>query len=484
MPEKKQKSGKEHPLEDQDLVRLKPILGIKPGHYLACLYGAALILILFFILLYPGIKNPGALVSVISEPWGAAVLVDGVYMEAAPCKIFVPKGRRDIEISLPGFLSKKSAVDIGSRLFASALFPLKIEIREKLTAASNSEAFISEAAEYAAWTFAGEPTATYQVPLSLSEAAYRYGGAASDPAVRSFMEDTICAASRFAITRASLRDLIRAKTLLDNQGLSPSPLSLLGSAEDVIVFLDENPEAALWLSETLQGEAASIVKSSSWYGTQYDASYKDSLKSRFAGTLQSYGNFRFLEVAVSSETRPVERYYIADAPLSPEAWELFLTDRPEWRIENREALAKNGLVDSQYLAAWDLAGSPDNAATCISWHAAKAWCEWYNTGLSAASGLEARLPTEKEWELAAVAGLGRTGEFWEWCEDPYAPLDFLYASSAAISALGSPERSLRGGAWINNPGTVDIETRASLPPQFCSPFVSFRPVLAFKGSRL
>ena len=499
MPEKRAPAGdKQQPNKEtlsEDQVKLKPILGIKPGYYLALIYGVILVIIVFLIFINPGIKNPGALISVKTEPLGAAVLVDGVYMNASPCEIFIPKGSRTIELKMPGFVSKLIKKDIGSRLFASAIFPLKFVINEELSPLPSAEAiidaFVNEAADYAAWSFAGEPSAAYQIPLSLSEGVYRFGPAASNPAVRKSMDDIIHAGSRFAATRAALRDLIRAKTLLDNQGLSPSPLSLLASAGEALAFLSENPGASQWLGETLQGESASVVKSSSWFR----ASRENKIEGRKTGTLQTYGNLRFTEISyttiLEAGAGQTGRIYIADAPVSVNAWNLFLESKPEWKIENREALVLKGLVDSQYLEDWDLSGQysgsasaiPAGAAACVSWYAAQAWCEWYSSRLPASEGLEARLPAEAEWELAAKTGLGRRGEFWEWCEDPYAPLGFLSAPAAAINALGSPERSLRGGSWVNTQGSFGIETRASLPPSFCSPFVSFRPVLVPKGSR-
>jgi hypothetical protein len=479
-------------MSDEDQVKLKPILNIRPGVYLACLYGAILLLVLFFVLLYPGISNPGSVIVVKSEPWGAAVLIDGVYMDVAPCEIFVSAGHRRIELRLPGFVPKQIDKDIGGKLFASALFPLKIEIHETLEASEPALAFVNEAAEYVAWTFAGEPSAAYQIPLSLSEGAYRLGPAASDPALRESMEGVIAASASFAVTRASLRDILRAKTLLDNHGLSPSPLSLLSSAQDMIGFLDGNPAAALWLGTVLTGDTESVLTASFWY-TEAAAKRQDTTAPQAKDTQTIRAgllNFRLIRGGpISGGNFPagtmVDTFYISETVISRPAWERFLEQRPRWRRENAEVLLREGLIREGYLEAVIFPGAPAEGVSGISWYAARAYCEWLSELLPPQyASWEVRLPTEAEWEYAAKAGaLDSVGRFWEWCENPFVPLSFLSAPPAAARALGSPERPLKGGSWVNPTGSVGSETRGSLPPSFCSPFVSFRPVIAPKGSR-
>ena len=503
IPEKKnEKTVLDKTLLPEDNVRLKPILGIKPGHYLACLYAAVILLVLFFILLYPGIKNPGSVLVVKTEPWGAAVFVDGVYRDAAPCEIFVPKGRHQIELSLPGFNPSLLEKDMKGRLFASALFPLKIKISEKLFAPDPAKAFITEAAEYAAWAFTGEPGVAYQVPLSLSEGAYRLSPYAASDAMQesqkssiSIMEDTIIAAARFAVTRNALRDLLRAKTLLDNQGLSPSPVSLLESAGDIINYLAENNQTAIWLGSLLTGEAQSVLTASSWFEEAANKKMEDpdpvTGNSIRAGGL----NFRRIQVGrnldrenanTGENLNEIEAFYICETLITEPAWDAFLEQQPGWKKENIQSLLKEGLVREDYLET--VPGAPASGVSAVSWYAAKAFCQWL--GASLPPDLEARLPTEAEWTIAAKAAFPSGGAvmdyglFWEWCEDPFAPLNYLSAPAEAIAALGSPERSLKGGSWVNPRGSVVIETRASLPPAFCSGFVSFRPVIVPKGNEL
>ncbi|GHU82393.1 hypothetical protein FACS189468_6560 [Spirochaetia bacterium] len=485
----------------EDRVALKPLLGIRPGVYLAALYSVIVLIILFFVLLYPGIYRPGSLAVFTSEPLGAAVRVDGVTLGTTPCEIFIPRGKRTVEMVLPGFTPFRTEAEVPARLFASLFLPRRFPITGTLSTGDPAGAFAREAAEFAQWTFAGEPTAVYQIPLVLSEGAYRIGPAARESAVHKEMSDILAASARFAATRAALRDLLRAKFLVDNGGLSPSPLTLIQSAQDIAAYLAANPGAAPALAEILPDKAGLWVMNSPWYEesmeTLEEAPALVWAESR-SGSL-NLGNMSFRSIPPGKMVwtggfparQIINRLYMADTELSQEAWDAFIAANPAWGPDHREDLVARGLVTQDYLVSSDHPGYPQPAVPGVSWHAAAAYCRWLTEQLPLnLAGYEVRLPTEAEWEYAAriaAAGTeedlpqGLLGGLWEWCADPYAPLSFFSAPPEAIAAVSSPERSVRGGSWINPPGSVDAETRASLPPDSCSPFVSFRPVIALRG---
>jgi formylglycine-generating enzyme required for sulfatase activity len=493
----------ESELLPEDRVRLKPFLGMRPGVYLTILCALLLLGALFFALLLPGLANPGSVLSVNSEPQGAAVRVDGITLGSTPCELAVPKGHRLVELILPGFDPLPLEQDVPGSYFASLFFPKRIALFGTLSAQEPLEAFVAAAADYARWSFAGEPTAAYQIPQDLSEGAYRVGPtAAADPALRDDLREVLAAAARFAVTRAALRDLLRAASFAETGGLSPSPLALANTAAAALAYLSRNEGAPIWLAETLPPESARLVRDSSWHGRSVSAAAARDLMAEAGGTAQggriSAEGFRdFLPVPaggfIQGEAFPraaqLEGFYLSAGEIDGEAWERFLRANPRWRRDNAENLIAEGLASPGYLDG--AAGAPHTVSGVpgMSWFAAAAYCEWLSGSLPPSmAAWEVRLPYEAEWEYAALLAAEGSidladmrGGFWEWCADPYAPLDYLAAEEAAIAALASPERSLRGGSWINASGSVGITTRASLPPSSSSPFVSFRPALARRG---
>ncbi|MDR1249968.1 MAG: SUMF1/EgtB/PvdO family nonheme iron enzyme [Treponema sp.] len=483
----------------EDRVQLKPFLGIRPGVYLTFMCALLLLGALFFLLLLPGITNPGSVLSINSEPQGAAVRVDGITLGATPCELVVPQGIRVIELVLPGFETLRLEQDVPGSVFASLFFPRRVPVFGVLGAPEPQEAFASAAGDYARWSFTGEPTAAYQIPQDLSEGAYRLGpAAASDPVFKNEMNEILVAAARFAVTRAALRDLLRAKTFAESGGLSPSPLTLADTAVSVLGYLSQNPASPVWLAKTLPPDSARILEGSSWHSQAVSAGER-SAEPKLTGPAPGgaipgagFRSFRpvpageFVQSGSFPHSVKVAGFYISAAEVDGEDWERFLRANPRWRRDNAEALIEQGLASPGYLDESIKPPSPASAAAGMSWFAAAAYCEWLTASLPPSmADWEARLPYEAEWEYAASLDAGGTlglanmsGGFWEWCADPYAPLNYLGAGTEAAAAVASPERSLRGGSWINPPGSVGIGTRASLAPSISSPFVSFRPALA------
>jgi formylglycine-generating enzyme required for sulfatase activity len=465
--------------ETDDTVKLKPFMGMRPGVWLTVLYSFILLVILFFLLVFPGLTRGGAVLSVKTEPMGAAIRINDVYMGTSADGIFLPKGSYTVEAVLPGFEKASSVHEIPRRVFGSLFFPLRKKIEFSLTASDPASAFAKEAADFAAWSFGPEPTAVWQIPLSLSEGAYR-AGPSGDPAMREILQ----AASRFTVTRAGLRDLVRAKILTDSRGLSPSPAGLTRSISDILLFLSENPGSAELLAGLLPQEPAALLNASDWIKNKYPPFTVQSLAASvtaaaFPAQLELAGiRFRAIPAAEITNSSPgasrflhdasIGNFMVCETPVPRSLFETFIGENPQWN---------EGQTDyyPEQISVYPSDTFDREIITGVTWHAAQAFCAWLTGRLPASlAGMEVRLPTEAEWKFAAgsgILGLGEGG--WEWCADPFAPHQFIKASPDAIQAVGSPERALRGKI------SSSLEwQRASLPPEFSSPFVSFRPVIA------
>jgi len=456
--------------ETDDAVKLEAVLGIKPGVYLTVLYSVILLLIFFFLFVFPGIRNPSAVLFVKTEPAGAAVRLNDVYMGVSGKGIPIRSGKYTIEVVMNGFTAESAVHEIPGRVFFSLFFPRRYYVEFTLKTRDPAAVFAQAAAEFAQWSFGGEPTLSWQIPLTLSEGAYRIGSSKNTE-----ITEILTASSRFAVTRAGLRDLSRAKLILDNNGLSPCAPSLVGSISDILVFLSDNHGSAEWLSGLLPPESASLVKNSNWYKneTSFQSVIIPVHSGNTARRVEAAG-LTFLEIPAGTMTGGKERsitgFLISENPVSRSLFETFLDENPKWKEEYTDYYMDEISVINTEIYSSDI-------ITGISWYAAQEFCRWLSKRLpSSMTGMEARLPLEIEWEYAAMFGIkSMENPVWEWCADPFAPLSFIAASADAVETAGSPERSLRGRP------SISVETtRASLPPEFSSPFVTLRPVISQK----
>jgi sulfatase modifying factor 1 len=93
-------------------------------------------------------------------------------------------------------------------------------------------------------------------------------------------------------------------------------------------------------------------------------------------------------------TVQVRKFWLDVRPVTNEDFLLFVGAHAEWRRDRVKPL----FADEGYLAHWAAAGSLGSAraeqpVVRVSWFAAKAYC----------SARQRRLPTEREWEVAALA---------------------------------------------------------------------------------
>jgi hypothetical protein len=464
----------------EDEMRLKAVLGIRPEVYVPVIGAFLVAAALFFLLFFPGLANPGSVIAFRSEPSGAAVSVDGVYAGQTPCDVFTVRGSRAITMTIPGFRGGSAALTVKSRIFGSLFFPRRDAVHITLKEEAPNAALLAGAREFAAWSFTAESTEVYQIPLVLSEGAYRSGPGAENEAARREVLDILAGAARFTQTKAGMKDLIRALHLSGNGGNAPSPLSLVSSIEDALSFLQDNPASAAWLAAVLPPEAREVLRQSAWQSARYAAAERDTgARHEAVPTPEAVAPALIEDVAF---IRSSDDLWAAAAPVTAAQFARFTEANPEWREEAAETLAEQGLATVDYLITVEDSRYPAPTVSGVSWYAAEAYCRWLSARLPAfLSGWTAALPSETEWdEAASTTGVEGAGTIWEWCADPYAPFPALKADQTVIERIGSPEKLVRGANWTR-PARTDSEARpfarGSVSPESSTPFVSFQPVL-------
>jgi iron(II)-dependent oxidoreductase len=108
----------------------------------------------------------------------------------------------------------------------------------------------------------------------------------------------------------------------------------------------------------------------------------------------------------------------------------------------------------------------DEPVRHVSWHDAMAYCEWAGR----------RLPTEAEWEYAALAGLENVGHVWEWTASTFLPYPgFLRDPYKEYSEpwFGT-HKVLRGSSFATPPGVAHPRFRNFYTPDRADIFVGFR----------
>lgn len=525
-------------------VTLPALLGVRPGIYLTVLYGAVLLALLFVLLILPGIRNRGELLTIRSLPSGAAVMVDGRYAGATPLKVFVPAGERSITLEKPGYEFGEQKISIGGRLFASRFFPKKRSVELSFSGADPGAIFSSLFTALSGYALMEDYRENYQAPplvtpvmrdmmetgLLSREKLYEYlymmlPNISNETMLRDYYDAyaLLRAADgvRFENEREGLAALIADSAAAS--GVDPGLLELsFGKAEKPEAVALSYPGTGTPGGTIVEVRPAALPAAGSSFaagGVRFTwvpgALFTAGSPDRSAPALPLDSKERDLLPALVN----AESFFIAVRETTVGDYRRFIADNPRWAPANRVALEQAGLADGEYLTEWSAGGEfsslPDSRPLSgISWFAAEAYCRWLDARLP--EGMEewsVVLPSEELWELAALrngaapsvfadnaAGVltarferygaagaaDLSGNLWEWTSSWYLPLSRLYLASGTRPRLpqewSAAERSVRGGSWANRSDMTPYHQRASQDPAWCTPFLGFRPAVVRKGA--
>lgn len=524
----KSRSRSATPIENIRIV-LKPILGIQPRIYVLYIWLILIALAVFLLLILPGIRYNGIRLTVESIPPDASVIIDGYRLGSTGEVIFVPRGKRELNVERFGFVPHRETVDFRGRIFASKLFPLSLELDVVLDAIEGYDHLGRGVKEFAAWAETGPERKRYAIPPVLT-------GAARD-AIRSGKESDqsfITAALPICVDERHLADIIRADFILENKGIPPGLGSIARtaisnadfpiSANAVLELIDEKRLSSLGLERASRnGSFLSIAENTEAFYTGRNAPASTAVYGNIAfvtlegitaplGDMEFYTQQEKVRRGAIPIRAAIDTFQISTTEISNAQFTVFLDENPEWAVTNIESLKSQELVDEDYLSSWSSRAPPTGLGnfpvTEISWYAAQAYSEWFTRRYLEDS--QARLPSEDEWELAArqnqivqntsnlpvgikpvnaadsgsIGITGMAGNVREWCFNPYRINENRFRSADGRNNFLDPSgpyallsRPVRGGAHIDDSLEYPAAVRGRLHANRTSPVIGFRIVV-------
>ncbi len=424
-------------------VKLKPIFGIKPGIYLIGIYTVIILIVLFFLLLFPGISNNGTLLEIDTIPHKAVVRIDDEYIGSTPVIRFTKSGNRTIRITKPFYKDIVLDSKVDGALFGSLFFPLKNSIDKSLEIIDIDGLVSFAIADYAPLGMIKDFTFDYQLPQIMSETAeacYAINGKSSQVIEKlyGFLDN----AMYFIDSEQELYDYSKALTTVSAKGGILSISSMIKLVSKIIHDKDTYENYPLWLMKALprtliKSDVKTIdkygmytkVEQSKWFtafanksleklsalpqpsiaSSQGSVFINGSKYNLVPGGRYIMGDSTNVKSAAGllAENTPhtvdIGKFYMSVSEVTNADFYDFTRANPEWLPSNVNALLEKKLVSATYLRGWKNDKPQDALSSLpvseVSYYAASAYCAWLSK--KAPSGLKVRLPYEAEWESIA-----------------------------------------------------------------------------------
>jgi iron(II)-dependent oxidoreductase len=466
------------PTAEEAAVRLKPILGVRPGQYLTAIYAVVLLLAVYLLLFVPGLRHRGAYLSVRTFPDHAVVKVDGTYAGSTPCTVFLPHGSRTVEVSRPYYAPVTFTRTVAGRVFATLIVPDRSSTSMSLQL-SDADGL----AKGALADFQKNP----QIPEIISDAAM----AAVSPETRQKVYGLIAGSLLGVSDESQLREILLAGARASSLSGFLSPIALVDLIQRGTEIAESSDNSPAWLLLALTRANQNRISQSPWI-QQYLSGYRDAISRYYQpGSPVSGGSsggpgiagmaFRGIpggDLVMGRDDNldslgksfdrllahpvRVQPFFLATAEVTNRQYQAFVSENADWAPSNIATLVQKGLAADTYLSGWKsgapAAGTANLPVTSVSWYAASAYCQWLTRRVQASlPGYEARLPSESEWEWASRGGLrgmpyplggkpggavffspgiagpgpagasepngfglrDMLGNVWEWCADPF-----------------------------------------------------------------
>lgn len=413
-------------LERASRVRLRPFLGMPPGTYLTGIYALVVVLTLFLVLVYPGLRAPGGRIAVTATPRHVTVWLDGRFAGTTPLSVDAGPGTHDLEITRTGFAPARLQVELAPRVLGTLIVRNRVSTHAHLAlidAAGVARRSVTE--------FGGASHVT-----GIIEDAGRALARAEPADQYAFLRDVV----PFVDRRQALGALVRAAASASARGGPVTPQAARRLFDRLMQLNRDYPGLPLWLAAAAPDDLRQRLVAQRWY-TEGGERYRRAVASHSAphpAAMQAVaivGGIRFrpipggtllmgddvdrpVRVDAAHDHQPhlraVTPFLMAETEVTNRQFARFVAEVPRWSPQATAALVREGLAEPGYLASWSDGVPPpatlDQPVTHVSHHAAAAFAVWLGAAAAAKGAwpygdMIVRMPTETEWEWAARGGL-------------------------------------------------------------------------------
>jgi formylglycine-generating enzyme required for sulfatase activity len=525
MPRSKQPGDKGSPQEEtpEDIfVTLTPWMGIAPTVYVPVIWAVLILLSLFLLLIFPGIRNYGTHLTITSSPAGAEVVIDGVRQGATPVEVFVPAGDRMLEVSLPHFPVYRRTLTLTGRLTGSLFFPRRQEEAVVFRGGDHTAIRETMLQEFSSWALGPEPGGQFQHP-PVARVGARLMWAAADDAepdqspLLPLTRDMLAIAEPWQASEL-LGALMRAANAegIVNTG------TVHAMVHNFIQLDNDYPGFFRVFQEMLPAEVTDHYRDfvDEWAATRSETLSTELLTRSLAldeqeitqGTVRLVAGIPFVRVPAGTyitgyplrergTTGSVvlfsQDFWIQQDEFSERLMARFLQEDFESPLTDAREDSRTG---SQFFAFDRGNFSPDSTlpARAVPVSVAESVARWVQEQADTTTlrpGEMIRLPTANEWEYAAflndnatfipgdtsgpspsgsgpTGALGArnlTGSLWEWTSSWYG------RNSNLLPLSISSHRVVMGGSFANSEASHRL--RGAQPPDWATPFLGFRLVI-------
>jgi hypothetical protein len=458
----------ENPAQPNLEVTLKPILGLPPALYLKYIYTILLLLGLFVIMLYPGLKNYGSYLHITSNTPGASVQIDGVLVGVTPLKKFVKAGEHTLTVSKPFFAVNEQRVKVQGKAWLTLIAPKnqRLPIALSWLPATNSEepmplAFLREATHHASFSLAIDHDSRFPREPILTQTAQtiltaREQNLVTDAQIMRWASDiwTLTA------DEDGYHQVLATWNLLARAGLFIDPVMITG----LPITLNNTPFNQLTALREASGVSASLETPVITEATRPPITVLGQVFNYAPTTLFTVGNPNY------ADTNDL-RHYPATVDLAGFYYTQSLISEAQFASFTRQP---NALPDQSPFNQEARAAYP---VFYVSYPQVQLYLTYLNDQLhQQGQPYQVRLPYEAEWEYLVNTNRITPTSF-EWTDEPFIPLrNLLYSGQRSIYLNYSPFlRSVKGFNPVLE--TLPSYQRGAQPPEFMSPFVGFRLIL-------